>query len=130
LIRENARLASSCDWLAQEVSAMRHERAILLDRILEVQVPVMTIARDSEERATSRPPDTLTPELLSQMSARYAAAPDAARGTVFRPTQETPIPAAEAEAAAAMAIFEDAGDARADKMGAAWDQDGELVFLR
>lgn len=126
LVRENARLASSCDWLSQLVTTLQQERAVLLERVLEVQIPVMSIAR--EERETRRAPDVLTPEMLSKLTASYIPPMDAPPGRVYRPTD--PEQPAEAEAAAAMAIFEDAGDERASKMGAEWGVDGELVHTR
>ena len=124
LVRENARLAASCDWLAEHVTQLERERAILLERVLEVQIPVMSIAR--EARPTARPPDTLTPKDLANLEMRFAPPPSAAPGTVYRP----PPSVADAEAVAAMAIFEDAGNEIADRLGAGWGPDGELTFSK
>ena len=113
---EAARLRASCDWLAQHVSELKVERAQLFERVLNVSLPVISIAREDADERPSRPPE-LTPEVLRSMAARYAPMPTGERGTVFNPAVERPIPAAEAEAMAAMAIFEDVGDAKARELG-------------
>ena len=122
LLRENGRLGSSCDWLAEYVNTLQQERSILLERVLEVQIPVMSIARDTREVPARDSP--LTPEGLRQMAAKYA--PPMAKGEVYQPKKS----AAEGEAEAAMALFEDVGDETADKLGIAWTDNGEIAQTR
>jgi hypothetical protein len=43
------------EWLSVHVNELKTERAILLDRVLEVQVPVMQIARDPVDSSPRRP---------------------------------------------------------------------------
>lgn len=126
---ENARLKSMADWLAAHVTQLERERSILLDRVLQVQIPVMEIAREDRQIPPPMAPE-LTPEALRNMAARFAPPPTGERGTVFRPTTEEPLDAAQAEVQNAMTIFEDMGDERAAKAGAGWTPDGQLAFTK
>lgn len=125
---ENARLKASCDWLAEHCNQLQRERAVLLDRVLQVQIPIMEIAREERPMPPRLDPE-LTPEVLKSMAARFAPPPDAERGTVFKPASDGDrVDVAEKEAQAAMSIFEDMGDERAAKAGVSWDEKGELTY--
>lgn len=132
LIAENARLKSQVDWMAAHVTMLEQERAILLDRLLGVQVPTREIVR--EEGPPAGEP-RLTPEAVKNLVARFAPPPEGEKGTVFninerRPSAEDPVDVAQKEAAAAMSIFEDMGDEKAAQTGAGWNEEGELEFSR
>jgi hypothetical protein len=117
---ENGRLKATCDWLADQVTQLNAERAALLAHTLNVQVPAAIIqapaAVTGPSLARNRRADDLTPEKLQAMAARFAPSPVGARGEVFRPPS-TPENTGEAEAQAAMAIFEDMGDDAAARAG-------------
>lgn len=124
LAEENGRLRASCDWLAQQVTMLTQERAALMDRVLEIQLPVVSIAREtSAPAAPETPPERLTPESLKALgiTPRYAPAPPKAPGEVFKAGKE-PVSTALAELQSAMAIFEDVGDERARAMGLERDE--------
>lgn len=129
---ENSRLKSQVDWMAAHVTQLEQERAILLDRLLSIQVPTREIVRE-EGPPPSEP--RLTPEALKNLVARFAPPPEGEKGTIFnfnerKPGPEEPVDVAQKEAQAAMSIFEDMGDERAAKAGAQWNEEGELTFSR
>jgi hypothetical protein len=113
-----ARAHAHLDWLSQHVSALTTERAILFDRVLNIQIPALTVARETV--APSPPSDAvappLTPELLRALPPVY--------------TRPVGVPKHDAEPEANPAIFEDIGDERASQLGATWDPDGKLVFTK
>ena len=132
LAAENSRLKSQVDWMAAHVTMLEQERAILLDRLLGVQVPTREIVREE-----GPPPGEprLTPEAVKNLVARFAPPPEGEKGVIFninerRPSAEDPVDVAQKEAAAAMSIFEDMGDEKAAQTGAGWNEEGELAFSR
>lgn len=126
LERELAIQRANFDWLAAHVNELKAERAILLDRVLEVQVPVMSIAREPVQVEVPRAEPRLTPEALADKVA-FMPPPQGERGTIFRPrTADEPTSAQMAEAIAAGDLFNDVGDDRAREMGLGWDEEGRL----
>ena len=121
LVRENARLATSCEWFASQVNQLNHERAVLLERILDLKIAVPEIA----VAPAAAPPPGLTPERLRAMADRFAPAPEGERGQIFNPKST-----AVAEAENAMALFEDMDDETARRAGVSLTPDGELSFGR
>jgi hypothetical protein len=113
------------EWLSVHVNELKAERAILLDRVLGVQVPVMQIARAVDEPAPAAP-RRLTPDDLRNDVA-YAPPPVGAPGQVFRRPEASTVTAQMAEAMAAGDLFNDVGDARAKEMGLGWDPEGNLA---
>jgi hypothetical protein len=120
---ECARLSASCDYLAAQVTKLEGERAILLERLLGIQLPVFHVER--QETAPS-PADVLTPEALARLAPRFAPAPEGAVGQIYRPPMAKDVQ--EADVDAAMALFEDLGDERATKLGISHTEDGQVVY--
>jgi hypothetical protein len=114
-MEEIGRLKASCDWLASQVNTLTVERTALMERVLEIQLPVVSIAREVSE--SPAPEARLGPEALRTLEPRYAPPPKAP-GEVFQPVKnKEPVSTALAELQSAMAIFEDVGDDRARAMG-------------
>ncbi len=115
LAAENARLTGQLEWFAQHVNELKVERAALFERVLEIQLPVMQIARVSAEvgPAAATPadqPPRISPE---QMRAQFTR--------VIAPPPPSGIPNAIGEAVRGAyepdALFEDVGDERAARLG-------------
>jgi hypothetical protein len=120
---ESTRLRANCDFLAAQVTKLEAERAVLLERVLGVQLPVFQVERQQEPVVAPRVPPDLTPEALAKLTPRSAPMPEGLAGQVFRLTPQ----GVEAETEAAMAIFEDIGDARAARLGISHMDDGTVV---
>lgn len=127
-IRENQRLATMAEWLAAQVTQLEKERAVLLERVLNVELPTREVgveARDIPIRGA------ITPDMLKGLYSTLPKppAPDVAPGQVFKPATEMPT-AAIGDAQAAAALFEDVGDEIAEKLGLDWDAEGQLISSR
>lgn len=119
---ENERLKAQCDFLAARVTILETERAMLLERLLGIQMPVPTYAR---EETPPKTPDRLTPDALAALPPRGAPMPEGARGRVFTAPAE---PTAEDRLADAQALFEDVGDERARELGIQHTPDGTVRY--
>jgi hypothetical protein len=124
---ECSRLKASCDFLAAQVTKLEAERAVMLDRLIGLQLPVFQVERQSDPVTTgSKLQPDLTPEALAKLPARFAPPPEGVAGQIYRPPMAKDIQ--EADVQAAMALFEDLGDERAAKLGISHTDDGQVVY--
>lgn len=124
LERQLATERSRFDWLSMHVNELKTERALLLERVLGLTVPVMTVEREESAPAPVPTREVIDPAKLREQVA-YAPAPQGSPGRVFRPTEDTS--AQIREAIEAGTLFEDVGDDRARRIGVGWDAEGNAV---
>ena len=48
LVRQNAALETSIDWFRVRISQLEHERAVMLKKYLDIDVPVQVVERQRE----------------------------------------------------------------------------------
>lgn len=121
LSKQIATEKSRFEWLSAHVNQLQTERAILLDRVLGVQVPVMTLERAPEPPAAAPTRDVIDPQKLRSMTA-FAPAPGGSPGQVFRPAADDVKRRIDDQT-----LFEDVGDDEARRIGVGWDGEGVAV---
>jgi hypothetical protein len=113
LTRELAIRQQNVDWLTAHVNRLELERAELLQRVLNLTLPVPTIAREATDH----------PDL--------AAAIHGTTG-LGRPIRPIDRPMGEDIGVAASALglssFEDMGDTLADRLGVKHDEAGNTIY--
>lgn len=119
MIGENSRLRAQCDFLAQRLTVVETERATLLERLLNIPIPIPVIEREPEA-----PPARLGPADLAGLPPRTIPMPDGERGTVYKP-RERSVSDLVAES---QALFEDVGDDRARELGINHAPDGTVRY--
>lgn len=141
-----ARVASqqaTIDWLSSHVNTLTHEKAAMMERLLELRYPVPTIARENERPA--RPMEVFgraidDPEVPPHLQEAMRVGRAAHRGPAMADdpaTQAPRRPGAEEQYANSIGVhqadglsFEDMGDEAAAAQGIAHDGSGNVVFSR